>query len=270
MIRSFRRIPAGRSALALAFVLVLAFALALASGCASTASVADAPRLDGTVWVLSALPGQPLIPGHSATLRFEGGRVSGSDGCNRFNAPYEEKGSALQIGPHAASTRMACPPEIMAQADALLGAFEKARSYRVEAGQLSLLAADGRALATFAPQPSTVAGTAWRVTGYNNGKQAVVSVAAETIVTMAFSSDGRVSGSAGCNNYMATYTADGDRLTIGPAAATKKLCGQPAEVMEQEQLVLKALELVATARLEGDRLELRSAAGALVFSLARE
>jgi heat shock protein HslJ len=87
---------------------------------------------------------------------------------------------------------------------------------------------------------------------------------------MAFSADGRVGGSAGCNAYTASYSAAGPKLTFGPAAATRKMCVRPAGVMEQEQQFLKALETVATARFEGDRLELRAATDALAATLARD
>jgi len=40
-------------------------------------------------------------------------------------------------------------------------------------------------------------------------------------------------------------------------------------VMEQERQFLRALETVATARFEGDRLELRSAEGQLAVTLTK-
>jgi heat shock protein HslJ len=86
---------------------------------------------------------------------------------------------------------------------------------------------------------------------------------------MSFAADGRVSGSAGCNNFMGTYTASGSSLKFGPAATTRKMCAQPG-VMEQEQQFLKALESVATIRQEGDRAELRTADGALAVSLLKD
>jgi len=202
-------------------------------------------------------------------MRFEDGRVSGSDGCNRFSVPYTQTGSALQVSASAALTRMACPPEVMQQGEAVMSALTVARSYRMESGRLSLLAEDGSLLMTMEMQVSQLAGSSWRVTGYNNGTGGVSSVAMGTSVTLSFSADGRANGSAGCNNYTAQYMYDEERLTFGPAAATKRLCMSPAGVMEQEQAVLRALETVATARFEGDRLELRSATGALVLSLLR-
>jgi heat shock protein HslJ len=243
---------------------------ALLAGCATVSRVADTPSLDGTAWVLSSLPGRELLEGATATLSFDEGRASGTDGCNRYALSYSTSGSSLTIDPRGISTQMACPPEVMEQAGAFMAGLTSARGYRVEAGQLELLGGDGTLLATFAPQRQSVAGTSWRVVGYNNGRQAVVSVLGGSTLTMSFSADGRVSGSAGCNNYVATYTASGKSLTIGPAAATRKMCVNPEGVMEQEQQFLKALETVATARQEGDRLELRTATGAMAVNLAAE
>jgi heat shock protein HslJ len=47
------------------------------------------------------------------------------------------------------------------------------------------------------------------------------------------------------------------------------MCVAPEGVMEQEQQFLKALSTVATARFDGDRLELRTAEGSLAVSLVR-
>jgi hypothetical protein len=42
------------------------------------------------------------------------------------------------------------------------------------------------------------------VTGYNNGKQAVVSVVIGSELTADFKADGNLGGSAGCNSYFAS------------------------------------------------------------------
>ena len=248
-------------------------ALALASLLAGTGTVtraADASSLDGTAWVLTGLPGRTLVPNSSVTLQFEGGRLAGSDGCNRFSGPYSAQKSALDVSGQLASTQMACPADVTEQARAYVAALTGARSYRITGDRLELLAADGSALATLSAQPRTLAGTAWRATGINNGRQAVSSLVKDTSVTMAFDANGRVSGSSGCNNYSASYHVDGSNLSFGQAAATRKLCAVPAGVMEQEQQFLNALATVATSRIEGDRLELRTATGALAVALSRE
>jgi heat shock protein HslJ len=244
-------------------------AICLLTACTAMTPAPEKSDLNGTAWVLSALPGQSLLAESTPTMRFEGGRVSGTDGCNRYTAPYSAAGATLEVGHKGASTQMACPPPVMQQATAFMRALTQARTYRIADGKLELRAAEGTVLATFAAQSQSLAGTSWTVTGYNNGKQAVVSVLAGTSLTMAFAGDGKVSGSAGCNAYRATYVQEAEMLTFGPAATTRKMCATPEGVMEQEQQFLKALGTVTVARFEGDRLELRTAVGQLAMTLTK-
>ena len=72
-----------------------------------------------------------------------------------------------------------------------------------------------------------------------------------------------MSGSAGCNNYTATYKVNGDNISIGPAAATRMFCPEPDGVMEQEVQYLAALETASTYLIEVDKMEMRTAEGAL-------
>ncbi len=72
--------------------------------------------------------------------------------------------------------------------------------------------------------------------------------------------DGHVSGHTTCNTFSGSYTLDGMQLRIGALATTRKRCG-PLQ-MEQEDRILSALELAATARVRPDGLlELREADG---------
>lgn len=244
--------------------------VAALAACIAVPTATDPSSLDGTAWVLARLPRQRLLAEAKPTARFESGRVQGTDGCNRYTAPYTASGGMLQVDARSASTMMACAPAVMKQAEAFMVALTRAARYRIAGNELELAAADGTVLAAFAAQPGTLAGTAWRVTNFNNGRQAVVSVLAGTNLTLAFAADGRASGSAGCNDYTGGYKADGPKLAIGPVAATRRTCAGPEGIMAQEQQFLKALETVATARVEGDRLELRTADGALAAILLRD
>lgn len=66
-----------------------------------------------------------------------------------------------------------------------------------------------------------------------------------TNVSLLFSDNGHVSGSAGCNRYSAPYIAKDRHIKIGPAGSTRKLCAFPKGVMEQEAAFLRALENAA-------------------------
>ena len=235
------------------------FALALAAT-APAALAATPANLDGTAWV--------LMGNDAVSLQFDQGRVSGSDGCNRFNGPYLSQGSSLQIGPPLAATQMACPPTVLRQAAQFNQALASTRFFRRDGDQLRLLGADGRVRATLVPQSRSLAGR-WQVTAYNNGRQAVVSPLVGTDLDLSFLEGGRIGGSSGCNRYSATIRRDGNQVAISAPAGTRRLCMAPAGVMEQEQQFLAALTSVASLRQEGPRLELRRADGALALILKR-
>lgn len=225
--------------------------------------------LNDTAWTLSALPGRTLVPASHVTLEFANGTVQGSDGCNRYHGPYIADAEGFRLSGNIASTMMACPEPLMQQATAFIDALSQARAARIEGNQLGMLDASGVVLATFAPQNRDLSGTAWRVSGYNNGRQAVVSLLDGSTLTMAFATDGNVSGSAGCNTYRAAFSASEESIRIGDVASTRKMCGEPQGVMQQEAAFLKALADASVFRIDGNRLELRSASGALMVTAMR-
>ncbi|XWK88465.1 MAG: META domain-containing protein [Phormidium sp.] len=61
----------------------------------------------------------------------------------------------------------------------------------------------------------------------------------ETELTANFS-QGRITGSGGCNRFMGSYEIKGDRLTINQLASTFKACQEP--IMNQESKYMKALQ----------------------------
>ena len=104
--------------------------------------------------------------------------------------------------------------------------------------------------------------TSWQATGINNGRGGVVSSATTTRVIAMFT-DGKVSGSAGCNNYSASYEISDSQITIGPARMTRRQCAEPEGIMAQEQEFLQALAAATQYTLTADRLELRDNNGSL-------
>ena len=83
-----------------------------------------------------------------------------------------------------------------------------------------------------------------------------------------FGRDGTLTGNTSCNTLRASYTLDGDKLKIGTIVATRAACAQP--LMEQEDRILSALEIAATARVRPDGLlELREVEGRGVLRATR-
>lgn len=228
------------------------------------------PRpLEGTAWTLAWVPAFELPASPLATLRFEAGRAVGTDSCNRYSTTYKSSNGSLEFGAKTAATLMACPPEVMQVANAFGALLYDTRRYTTEFDTLTLINAAGTPIARLKAQSDRLAGSSWQVTGVNNGRQAVTGVIGGTTLTMVFGADGRLSGSAGCNTYTASYTADGRGIHIGPPAATRKACAQPEGAMAQEAAFLAALGTVATQQREGDWLELRTTDGALAVSARR-
>ncbi|RIK16372.1 MAG: hypothetical protein DCC52_17755, partial [Chloroflexi bacterium] len=111
--------------------------------------------------------------------------------------------------------------------------------------------------------PTTLAGSAWDVTGYNNGKQAVVSLLNGTAITLNFGDDNRVNGNSGCNSYGGGFTSTDTTLQVSQLITTLMACGEPEGVMAQEQQYLAALQNSATYEISGDMLTIRDASGAM-------
>jgi len=236
----------------------------------TSSQVDEGATLEGSSWNLVTLNGQEPLPDTTITASFgAGGTLTGSDGCNRYSASYQVDGSALSISP-GISTMMACPEPIMGQAQEYMVALAAVASYQIQDDALELRDAADNMVLTFSAQITGLTGTSWNVISYNNGREAVVSVIVGTELTADFGADGTLSGLAGCNNYTAAYEADDEgNISIGPAAATRMMCAEPAGVMEQEGEYLAALESAATYRLEGDTMEMRTAAGALAATFQR-
>lgn len=252
---------------------------ALLAGCAVGGSTAPSTPLEGTNWVMLSYMdsnGQMknALPNVQVIALFEEGKVGGSDGCNHYFASYEVSGGQIKIG-QAGSTMMACSPEeIMIQAAAFQAALASASSFKIEGVQLTLMNAQGQATLIFKASAKTegltaLVGTSWRATAINNGRQAVVSLLAGTEVTAMFGEGSKLSGSAGCNSYTASYAVHGEAIQIGTPAATRKMCAEPQGVMEQEAAYLTALLKASTFQLDGDSLALRDAKGAMLVQYTR-
>lgn len=109
-----------------------------------------ADLLQGLDWRLAELGGAPVPDGVAASLRFDGRRITGSGGCNRFAGSADLTGEGLRIGPVAA-TMMACPGPQMATERALFSAFDAVRGFDIDAAGALVLRGDRGALARFLP-----------------------------------------------------------------------------------------------------------------------
>ena len=110
--------------------------------------------LEGTTWDLKFIYNgkewQPVIPGSTVTAQFDGDQLSGSAGCNSYNATVTIEGETMTIS-DAASTRKACadPEGVMDQETLYLSTLSSVTGYQGAGYALSLVDADGQAILVF-------------------------------------------------------------------------------------------------------------------------
>jgi heat shock protein HslJ len=104
---------------------------------------------------------------------------------------------------------------------------------------LLALIACGAIGSAVAAEHKGLAGTSWQL--LQLGPNGALS---ENLPTLTFSTDGKVSGSGGCNTFTSSATETGMHIKFGAIAATKKACSE--QVNAQEAAYFKALEKAQT------------------------
>ena len=101
-------------------------------------------ELAGTSWTFVSIGGVAVARDRPTSLAFEGAKLSGSAGCNRFSGGYDSKGDTLTAGPLMA-TEMACPGAGMTQENAFFALMQGPVRLSFPAdGTLILTGAEGR------------------------------------------------------------------------------------------------------------------------------
>jgi heat shock protein HslJ len=223
--------------------------------------------IQGSTWALishknSAGEMIEVLPDSEITTVFQDGHLGGSAGCNSYFGQYALDGSKISVTMGGSTMMFCAPPELMDQEQAFLSALGQAGFWVIQGDELRLAGTDGKPLLSYKVlQPTDLVGTNWLLTGYNNGKGGFASTIAGTEITAKFGDDGKMGGSAGCNQYNTTYdtsgaTPTGGSISFGMVATTMMMCGEPDGIMDQEQAYLAALESVTSFEIEGEQLTL--------------
>lgn len=214
-----------------------------------------------------------ILPGTTITLIFDDEKnFTGSAGCNHYGGSYRVDGETFSTD-SIFRTEMYClePEGVMEQEDAYLAALEAAAAYKVDAeGRLILFDASGMPVLFYEqvipPEDLPLVDTRWVLEAFSPGGDTVSSVIAGSQVTLAFSGDGRIAGSGGCNHYGGSYRVNGEAIEITSINRTLKYCLEPEGVTEQENTYFELLESSAEYRIEKERLLLFDASGAMVLT----
>ena len=257
--------------------LMILLPILLVAGCTGNLPGPSGLHLNGTGWTLtdyvSGGKSVQTLDGTTVTMVFsEEGRITGSAGCNHYFASYDLKGTRITIG-QAGSTMMYCMGAgVMEQESAYLALLNQAASVSSVNDRLTFADAQGMTILSFArivpPAPEPLVGTTWTLDSLYTA-DAVSSVIAGTTITAVFGEDGRVSGSAGCNNYFGSYTVTGSSLSTSSIGSTKMNCPGTG-IMQQENTYLASLGKTAGFTISGNRLSLTDLHGATLLTFTKE
>ena len=227
--------------------------------------------LDGTVWLLERLRGRAVRPGSSLTLYFEKGQAQGSAGCNRYAGSYtEELARELHLTQLMLRKQLCQVPELMEQERLFAESLKTTATFTMTNGRLLLQDHAGSNVAVFKAQSQELRGTIWQALSFSDGLGGMKDVVRQgRMLTAAFSADGLLTGSGGCNSYQARSAAlSANRsFSFEMIMMATKQC--PSDVvMEQEGQFMAAFYTAVFYRIEGRTLTLLDADGnpAVIFS----
>ncbi len=198
-------------------------------------------------WIVESVSGKAVTGPNPPTLNFGAdGRVSGFGGCNRFSGGYTKSGVSLDFT-GVVSTMMACADnDGNARESAIGSVLRGAATFVIDGDGKLLLTGENGTEIVAAPAPKTMAlaGTEWSVfkmgsAGLFAGKEPAI----------AFSADGKVSGTTGCNRLFGSYTQSGAKLVIDGLGMTKMAC-LDGGLMQQETVFTSILRGESTVSVE--------------------
>ena len=119
-----------------------------------TLAPAQPSPFEGTTWTLKLIYNgrewRPVVLVSTVTAQFEGDQMSGSGGCNTYQATVARAGETLTIS-NVASTEQTCsdPAGVMDQETTYLSMLSSVTGYQAAGHALALLDADGQAILMF-------------------------------------------------------------------------------------------------------------------------
>ena len=166
--------------------------------------------------------------------QFAEGLFSGYAGCNWFGAPFNLEGASITFAAAERTARDCLGEGVLEQEETFLQALSAAASYTLNGDQLTIQHEGGALNFQAMPDPggSPFTGTNWVLWQMNYGDDSS-RPQGNTPLTALFT-EGKLSGSGGCNSYFADYTLNGLGVSLGPIGATKIACAEPLASQEMQ------------------------------------
>ena len=243
---------------------------------ASTTARTQTPPgdIEGSTWVLREIDaGQVPLPGLPVLTTFAGGSVSGSAGCNDYQAGYGVR-EATGLGVDGIfATRRTCEPLVMAQEDEFIAKLQGANRFELLDGDLVLDYWLGWMDGHFGTLrferlvvPEDLSGAPWAWVRYEDPVVGGVEIANPGDFVLAFGGQGRLSLVTDCLEADLPYAVDGANLAINTRGLDLSDCTGDSP----SRRLVRDLEAVGIFSLNGGRLLLGLFAdsGALLFERA--
>jgi len=196
---------------------------------------------------------------------FDGMNVSGSAGCNQYQAPIIEKDGAITISAPI-TTLLSCQPEVMEEESQFLKNLKQAVHYKLNEDTLLLFDAENHPIITLRKSEETGRipfpyDTPFILTKIlKDDKLTYAFLALKTMIE--FHPDGTISGNGGCNNFSSTYNLTATEITFEPVRITKKACNKSR--LNQEKALLDVLKGTIGYEVRNDQLIMTNDAGVVV------
>jgi len=206
--------------------LVVALIIAIAAcGDSDTVQSLDSDALSGVLdgrqfWSTRVIEGgadRPLVEGTRIQLRFDGGSIGTSAGCNSMGGSFAVEGGSVLVISELITTEIGCDGPRHAQDEFVLALLSASPTVTLIGHVLDLSTATATVELLdreVADPDRPIIGTQWDVTGFIEGEVAM-SMAVDETGSMVFSDDSTMTGFDGCSPFAFSVEVS-DGSTGGP------------------------------------------------------
>jgi heat shock protein HslJ len=246
--------------------IALSLAAIVALGACSIGTDNASGGLVNTSWTVTSIDGEATAADAAPTMVFAPDGLSGTAGCNSYNATFVTDGDAITITP-GAMTAMACDGPAGEQEPVFIEALSSAATWRQRDDGALELQGGATVVAVPADPSASGAGTLespigpeWLLVAMDGDEDL-----GGVVPTLRFAEDGAVDGFAGCNRFSGEATLEEGAVSFGPLASTRMACGAPADTIEQTYLEVLGSSTGWSIDADGN-LALEGEAGTLLFA----
>ncbi|WP_026452331.1 META domain-containing protein [Aequorivita capsosiphonis] len=218
-------------------------------------------EISGSYWKLETLEGKSISDLQDNdkeigfTLNDKENRITGFSGCNNFFGTYTlEDGNRINFSALGA-TRMACPDSAFNESE-FLEVFNLADNFTINDDMLQLNVGKRAPLAIFkrVVNDEPIVEKYWKLKTLEGKPVEMAKNQEKEIYFMLKSEDNRVTGFAGCNTILGSYTLEkGNRIRFKNMGSTMMIC---PDVAVEDSEFLKIFQLADNYTINGDELSL--------------